>query len=49
VAVGVTLGPDAYWDQLQIDGSSVLSGSGNFTWDSTTIANGTHTLMVRVF
>jgi hypothetical protein len=49
VAVGVTVGPDVYWDQLQIDGSSVLSGSGNFTWDSTTVANGTHRLMVRVF
>jgi hypothetical protein len=49
VAVRVTLGPEVYWDQLQVDGVSVLSGSGNFSWNSTTVANGTHTLMVRVF
>lgn len=49
IAVTVTLGPDVYWDQLRVDGVSVLSGSGNFTWDSTTVANGAHTLMVRVF
>jgi hypothetical protein len=49
VAVGVTLGPDVYWDQPQVDGSSVLSGCGNFTWNSTTVANGTHKLLVRAF
>jgi hypothetical protein len=49
VAVRVTLGPEVYWDQLQVDGVSVQSGSGNFSWNSTTVANGTHTLMVRVF
>jgi len=49
VAVIVTLGPDVWWDQLRVDGVSVLSGSGNFSWDSTTVANGTHMLMVRVF
>ena len=49
VAVAVTLGPDVWWDQLQVDGVNVLSGSGNFSWDSTTVANGTHVLMVRVF
>jgi hypothetical protein len=49
VTVAVTLGPDVYWDQLEVDGTSVLSGSGNFAWNSTTVANGTHTLMVRVF
>ncbi|MGA7762612.1 MAG: hypothetical protein WCA59_12780 [Candidatus Binataceae bacterium] len=49
VTVAVTLGPDVYWDQLQVDGTSVLSGSSNFTWNSTTVANGAHTLMVRVF
>lgn len=49
VVAGVTLGPDIYWDQLQVDGSSVLSGSGNLTWDTTTVANGTHKLMVRAF
>src|SRR5690242_19104965 len=47
--VSVTLGPDVYWDQLQIDGVSVASGGGNLTWNSTAVANGTHTLMVRVF
>ena len=47
--MAVTLGPDVYWDQLQVDGSSVLSGSGSLTWNSTTVANGAHTLMVRVF
>ncbi len=49
VPVVVTLGPDVWWDQLQVDGVSVLSGSGNFTWDSTAVTNGTHTLTVRVF
>jgi hypothetical protein len=49
ITVAVTLGPDVYWDQLQVDGVSVLSGSGNFIWNSTTVANGAHTLMVRVF
>jgi hypothetical protein len=49
VTVAVTLGPDVYWDQLEVDGTAVLSGSGNFTWNSTTVANGAHTLMVRVF
>jgi hypothetical protein len=49
VAVNVTLGPDVWWDQLMVDGDRVLSGGGNFVWDSTTVANGTHTLMVRVF
>ncbi len=49
IAVTVTSGPDVYWDQLRVDGVSVLSGSGNFIWDSTTVANGAHTLMVRVF
>src|SRR5579863_6616089 len=49
VSVSVNLGPDVYWDQLMVDGTAVLSGSGNFTWNSTTVANGTHTLKVRVF
>ena len=49
LTVAVTLGPDVYWDQLEVDGSSVAAGSGNFTWDSTVVANGAHTLMVRVF
>jgi hypothetical protein len=49
VTVAVTVGPDVYWDQLEVDGTSVLSASGNFTWNSTTVANGAHTLMVRVF
>ncbi len=49
ITVAVTLGPDVYWDQLQVDGVNVLSGSGNFTWDSASVANGTHTLTVRVF
>ena len=33
--VTVTLGPDVYWDQLMVDGTSVWSGTGNCTWDST--------------
>lgn len=49
VAVNVTLGPDVYWDQLMVDGTSVSSASGNFIWDSTKIANAQHTLAVRVF
>ena len=49
VSVSVSLGPDVYWDQLMVDGTAVLSGSGNFTWNSTTVANGAHTLKVRVF
>jgi hypothetical protein len=49
VSVSVNLGPDVYWDQLMVDGTAVLSGSGNFTWNSTTVANGAHTLKVRVF
>ena len=49
VSVSVTLGPDVYWDQLMVDGTDVLSGNGNLTWNSTTVANGTHTLKVRVF
>jgi autotransporter family porin len=49
VAVSVTLGSDVYWDQLMVDGTSVLSGDGNFTWNSATVANGTHRLTVRVF
>jgi len=49
VTVAITVGPDVYWNQLQVDGTSVLSGSGNFTWNSTTVANGAHKLMVRVF
>jgi hypothetical protein len=47
--VTVALGPDVWWDQLMIDGVSVLSGGGNFTWNSTTVANGTHNMAVRVF
>ncbi len=47
--VTVTLGPDVYWDQLMVDGTSVWSGTGNCTWDSTQVADGEHTLMVRVF
>src|SRR6267378_6969435 len=49
VTVAITVGPDVYWNQLQVDGTSALSGSGNFTWNSTTVANGAHKLMVRVF
>lgn len=49
VAVNVTLGPDVYWDQLMVDGTAVSSGSGNLTWNSTTVVNGQHTLTVRVF
>ncbi len=49
VTVAVSLGPDVYWDQLQVDGVHVLAGAGNFTWNSTTVANGSHTLTVRVF
>src|SRR6202011_1509014 len=49
VAVNVRLGPDVYWDQLMVDGTSVSSASGNFTWDSTKIANAQYTLAVRVF
>jgi hypothetical protein len=47
--VTVTLGPDVYWNQLMVDGTSVWSGIGNCTWDSTQVADGAHTLMVRVF
>ena len=47
--VSVTLGPDVYWDQLLVDGTSVWSGSGNCPWNSTAVANGNHTLLVRVF
>jgi hypothetical protein len=49
VAIKTTLGPDVYWDQLLVDGASVMSGSGNFIWDSTRVAIGQHTLMVKVF
>jgi hypothetical protein len=49
VTVAVTLGPDVYWDQLKVDGVSVWAGTGNCTWNSTTVANGTHTLKVRAF
>src|SRR6185437_2244921 len=49
VAVNVTLGPDVYWDQLMIDGTSVSSASSNIIWDSTKVTNAQHTLTVRVF
>jgi hypothetical protein len=49
VTVAVKLGPDVYWDQLKVDGTSVWAGVGNCTWNSTTVANGTHTLKVRAF
>jgi hypothetical protein len=49
VTVAVTLGPDVYWNQLQVDGVSVWAGTGNCTWNSTTVVNGTHTLKVRAF
>jgi hypothetical protein len=49
IAINVTLGPDVYWDQLMVDGTAVTSASGNFSWDSTAVANGLHTLMVRAF
>jgi hypothetical protein len=49
VTVAVPLGPDIYWDQLKVDGTSVWAGTGNCTWNSTTVANGTHTLKVRAF
>ena len=49
VTVAVTLGPDVYWNQLQVDGVSVWAGTGNCTWNSTTVTNGTHVLTVRVF
>ena len=49
VSVGVTLGPDVYWNQVRVDGISVWAGTGNCTWNSTTVANGTHTLKVRAF
>jgi hypothetical protein len=49
ITVAVTLGPDVYWNQLQVDGVSVWAGTGNCIWNSTTVANGTHTLKVRAF
>src|SRR5258705_248850 len=49
VTVAVALGPDVYWNQLQVDGVGVWAGTGNCTWNSTTVANATHTLKVRAF
>src|SRR5262249_10930009 len=49
ITVAVTLGPDVYWNQLQVDGVSVWAGTGNCIWNSANVANGTHTLKVRAF
>jgi hypothetical protein len=50
VAVTSNLGGSYWWTQLTVDGNGVATNpTGNYSWDSTTVSNGTHTLGVRVF
>ena len=50
VIVTTTVGPGVWWAKLYIDGKDGPSSPPyNFTWDSTTVPNGTHTLTVKAF
>jgi hypothetical protein len=49
VNVRVSLGPDVSLARLSVDGGVDLPSTGTLEWDSTTAANGKHTLTVRVF
>jgi hypothetical protein len=49
VNVRVTVGPDVSSARLSVDGGTDFSTGDNLEWNSTTAANGKHTLTVRVF
>ena len=51
ITIQVTVQND-WWSQLRIDGSPVASGPSGvvyYTWNSTTVKNGTHTVAVFGF
>jgi hypothetical protein len=49
VNVAVSTGPDVASVELEIDGHLALTGTDSLIWDSTTVANGNHTLTVQAF
>ncbi len=50
IAINSNLQNTFWWTQLTLDGAALASNaSGNFSWDSTTVANGSHVLSVRGF
>jgi Big-like domain-containing protein len=49
VNIRVTVGPDVSSARLSVDGGTDFSTGDNLEWNSTTAANGKHTLTVRVF
>jgi hypothetical protein len=50
VTVKASMGPDAWWAHLKVDGELVATSPPyTFTWDSTKAANGSHTLKVDSF
>ncbi|MGO9062099.1 MAG: Ig-like domain-containing protein [Candidatus Binataceae bacterium] len=50
VTISVTLASNVWWDELQIDGNSIQTGTiTNFSWNSTGVGNGSHTITVAAF
>lgn len=50
VTVNATVGPKVWWAKLYIDGGDgPVSPPYSFSWNSTTVPNGSHTLTVKAF
>lgn len=49
VNIALAAGPDVASLKLQVDGSVAAQGTNSLIWNSTTVANGKHTLMVQAF
>ncbi len=50
VIISTTVGSQVQWINLYVDGNYIVSSPPyNFTWDSTTVANGSHTISIEAF
>jgi hypothetical protein len=49
VNIATAAGPDVASLKLKVDGAVALQGTDNLVWNSTTVANGKHTLTVQAF
>jgi len=50
VIISTTVSPKVQWINLYVDGNYITSSPPyNFPWDSTTVANGSHTISIEAF
>jgi hypothetical protein len=50
VIISTTVSSQVQWINLYVDGNYITSSQPyNFTWDSTTVANGSHTISIEAF